>query len=73
MAEDPITIKGGSFSIKCKTGKLVNERQNADGWSYDHEKDGTIKRVEIDGTPYTANKNSKIVIVYEVPDDQQQP
>ncbi len=67
MAEDPITIKGGSFSIKCKSGKLVNERQNTDGWSYEHEKDGTITRVEIDGQFYPAGKNSKIVIYYDVP------
>lgn len=63
MPDDPIIITGGSLKIKVK-GKLNDNG----GGDYAYDKDGTITGVEIDGTTYSAGKNSRITIHYNVPD-----
>ncbi|HVF49077.1 MAG TPA: hypothetical protein VNA19_03255 [Pyrinomonadaceae bacterium] len=63
MPDDPIIITGGSLKIKVKG----NLKDNGGG-DYDYDRDGTITGVEIDGQTYSASKNSRITIHYDVPD-----
>jgi hypothetical protein len=67
MADDPVIVVGGS--LKIKTNGKLRDRGGSMG-DYDHRyQNGTITGVEIDGKSYPANKNSTIIIHYEVPDN----
>ena len=66
MADDPLTIKGGS--LKIESSKKLRENNGSGGkYNYDHPDSGTITSVEIDGTSYPATQTSVIVIHYDVP------
>ncbi len=66
MADDPVTIKGGS--LKIESSKRLRENNGTGGkFNYDHPDNGRITSVEIDGTTYPASQNSTIVIHYDVP------
>ena len=66
MSDEPITIKGGSLKIESK--KKLKENNGTGGkFDYDHPDNGSITSVEIDGVEHDANKNSVIVIHYDIP------
>jgi hypothetical protein len=66
MSDEPITVKGGSLKIETK--KRLKENNGTGGkYNYDHPDNGTITGVDIDGVPHTANKDSIIVIHYDIP------
>ena len=66
MSDEPITIKGGSLKIESK--KKLKENNGTGGkFNYDHPDNGSITSVDVDGRSYPANKDSVIVIHYDIP------
>jgi hypothetical protein len=66
VMDEPIIIRGGSLIIE--TQRKIEERHPiGPSREYEYPVQGQITSVEIDGTSYPANANSKIIIHYEVP------
>lgn len=77
MADEPITIRGGSLKIQAHRGQRFRESNGPNGTEYDHPNNaqGKITSVEIfdQGPPQSiqiSNRNARIVIHYDVPEGQ---
>lgn len=65
VIDEPIIIKGGSLKIQTQRRLLeVTPGQGEYRYPVDN---GRMTAVDIDGTLYSVNPRSKIVIHYEVP------
>lgn len=76
MPDEPVTIRGGSLTIQAPGGRRFRETNGPNGAEYDHPNtaQGRITRVEIfdQGQPQNIpinNRNARIVIHYDVPEN----